>query len=118
MTAAELCHLHQRGLGHACRWHVLLDLAQLPFDARLGVWQTVDAAEDLGEIDGLDRDPLLLQQLLAEANRIEVGGACADGADAQVAQAVDNAADGGKPVEVGLEILRIGTASVCSLVSE
>ena len=65
----------------------------------------------------LDGDAVRFQDLLAVAHRVERRGPRADRADAQLAQPVDHAADGGEPREVLRELRRVGR-SVCSVVSE
>ena len=78
----------------------------------------VDAAEDLGEIDGLDGDAAGLEDALGVAHGVEGRGTRADGADAQILQALDDAADRGEPLQIGLELRRGRGVSVCSVVSE
>ncbi len=63
------------------------------FSFGFGILHAVDAAEDLGEVDGLDRNPAGFEQFLAIAHGVEGGRARADGADAEAAQAAHYAAD-------------------------
>ena len=74
--------------------------------------QTADAAEDLGEVEGLDGDAVGFEQLLAVADGVEGRGTRADGADAELAQAVGDAADGGEPRDVADELRRVGRFGV------
>ena len=76
------------------------------------VFHPLDAAEDFGEVDGLDGDAVGFENFLAVANGVEGGGARADGADAEVAHAVRHAADGGEPGEILLKSFGIGRFGV------
>ena len=82
------------------------------------VLHAVDAAEDFGEIDGLDGDAAGFEKLFAVADGVEGGGAGADGADAQAAQSSDHAADGGEPGEILLRRRRNPELRCGGVVSE
>ncbi len=64
------------------------------------VLHAADAAEDFGEVEGFDGDAAGFEKFFAVADGVECRGTRADGADAEIAQAVDDAADGGEPVEI------------------
>ena len=81
------------------------DLVELRLDFRRVAVDRLRGAEDLGEVDGDDGDARSLQDLLAEAHRLEGAGARADAADARVLQALDGAADAREAVEVGGEFV-------------
>ena len=67
------------------------------------VLHVVDAAENFREVDGLDGDAVGFKDALGVADGVEGGGTRADGADAEILEALDDAADRGEPFEVGLE---------------
>ena len=69
------------------------DLLELRFDFRRVVGKRVRGEDDLRKIDRHDRQPGRLQQLLAEAHRLECARARADRADARVFEAAHDAAD-------------------------
>ncbi len=79
--------------------------------------QLVDAAKDFAQVDRFDGDAARLIEALRVAHRVEGRGTRADGADAQILQALDDAADGGEPGQVGGEFGEVSD-SVCSVVSE
>ena len=98
---AELRHLHERVVGNAVAWRRTGWMAS-SFRLHVGVvvLQPADAAEDLGEVERLDGDAVGFEQFLAVADGVERRRPRADGADAQLAQAVGDAADRGEPREV------------------
>ena len=61
---------------------------------------------------GLDRDAGGLKNALGVAHRVESGGTRADGADLEILEALHDAADGGEPLQVGLELRRLHRLSV------
>ena len=79
------------------------DGVELRLHRRIVVRQLLDPAEDFRQIERFDRDARSLEQLLAEAHRVERGRPGADGADARVLQAVDDAAGGGEAPQIGSE---------------
>ncbi len=109
---AELGHLQERGLGDVVGGDVLLDGGELGLDGVVRVLQPVDAAEDLGQIEGFYGDAGAFEQLLRIANGIEGGRTRANGADAQIAEAADDAADRCEPGEVLREALGVGRRGV------
>ena len=104
---AELGHLHEGGLGRLAYGDVLFDGGELGLDSVVIVFRLFNAAHDFGEVEGFDGDAGALEQLLGVADGVEGGGASADGTEANVAQTADDAADGGKPLQVGLELGRV-----------
>ena len=86
---AELRHLHQRFVGDAVGRDVLRG-SRASFRLHVGivVLHAVDAAEDFGKIERLDGDAARFEKLLAVADGVERRRPRADGADAQLAQAV------------------------------
>ena len=70
----------------------------------VGVLHMIDATEDLRQINRFDGDAGSLKDALGVANRVEGGRTRANGADAQVLQSPDNAANRGKPFEIGFEL--------------
>ena len=74
--------------------------------------------DDLGKIDGDDGQPGRLQQLLAEAHRLEGAGPGADRADPRVLQPAYDAADPDEPVEIGGEFVAVDVARVARRVGE
>jgi len=54
----------------------------------------IDAAEDFREVNGLDGDTAGLIKALGVADGVEGAGTRADGADAQILEALRDAADG------------------------
>ena len=105
---AELGHLHEGGFGGVADGDVLLDGGELGLDGVVVVFGLLDAAHDFGEVEGFDGDAGALEELLGVADGVEGGGTRADGAEANVAQAAHDAADGGEPLEVGLELGGVG----------
>ena len=81
------------------------DLVELRLDFRRVAVDRLRSTEDFREIDGNDGNARSLQDLLAEAHRLEGAGTCADAADARVLQALDGAADAREAVEVGGELV-------------
>src|SRR6185369_11878839 len=92
----QLRHLDESRLGNSAGRDVFLDVCNFSDDGSVVVGKTVDAAENFSEVNRFHRDAALLQNLLTEADGVEVRRASADGADAKVAQAVHDAASGCK----------------------
>ena len=78
----------------------------------VAVLHAVDAAEDFGKVDGDDGDTGALEQLFAVTHGVEGLRPCSERADAEVAEAINNAADGGEPGEVFTEGLGLGLHGV------
>src|SRR4029077_20648619 len=93
---AELGHFEERVGGDLVGGDVLLNGVELGLC--LDVLHAVDAAEDFGEIDGLDGDAGALEEFFAVADGVEGGGTGSDGADAEAAEAAGDAADGGEGI--------------------
>ncbi len=70
------------------RRDVALDGGQLGLRRVVGILHFVDAAEDLRQIDGLDRDAVGFKNALGVAHGIEGRGTRADGADAQILESL------------------------------
>ena len=94
------------------------DGAGFGLHVRIVAGQLVDAAEDLRQVDRLDRDAVRFEQFLAVADGVEGRGPRADGADAQVAQPVDDAANARRTTPGPAAKSGESGASVCSVVSE
>ncbi len=109
---AELGHLEQGGFGRVADGDVLFDGRELGLRCVVGVLHAGDAAHDFAEVEGFDGDAAALQQFFRVADGVECGGTRADGADAEVLQAANDAADGGEPGEVGGELGRVGGLGV------
>jgi hypothetical protein len=109
---AELGHLHEGGVGGVADGNVLLDGGELGLGGVVMVGHAADAAHDLTEVEGFDGDAGLFKELFGVADGVESGRARADGAETDVAQAADDAADGGEPAEVRLELGRVGGLGV------
>ncbi len=103
---AELRHLHQRIIRNACGRDILLDGRELGLRGIVVVLHAIDAAEDFRQIDRLDRDAAGFEDALGIANRVERRGTRADRADAEILQALHDAADRREPLQVGLELRR------------
>ena len=100
----ELGHFQERRVWNSGCGHVALDCGQLGLRRIVGILQATDAPEDLGEIERLDGDAAGFKDALRVAHGIEGGGTRTDGADAQILEALHDAANGGEPLEVGLEL--------------
>ena len=98
ITAPSLAIFISAASGVCADGDVLLDGGELGLDGVVVVFRFFDAAHDFGEVEGFDGDAGALQQLLRVADGVEGRGARADGAEADVAQAADDAADGGEPL--------------------
>ena len=83
ITAPSLAIFIKRGCGNAVGGDVALDRVELRLRGVVAVLHALDAAEDFGEIDGLDGDAVGFENFFAVANGVERRGARADGADAQ-----------------------------------
>jgi len=105
---AKLGHFQQRGLGDICGGDVFLDGLQFLPSGFVVILHTTDAAEDFGEVEGFDGDATGFEQFFAVAHGVEGCRTGAEGTDAEIAQAVHNAADGGKPCKVLGELRGIG----------
>ena len=104
---AELGHLEQCGLGNACRGDIALDRCELCLRGVIGVFHAVDASEDLRQIDGFNRNAAGLEEPLRVANGVEGRRARADGANLEILEAFDDAADLREPLEVSFEFRRL-----------
>jgi hypothetical protein len=71
----QLGHLHQGGLGHASHIHTFPDRCQLGVGGIVVVLHPLDAAEHLGKVQGLYRDTLRFENLLAVTHRGRLSGA-------------------------------------------
>ena len=100
MTAPSFAIFISGVFGNAGGGDVVLDGGEFCCGGIVVIAHALDAAEDFGEVDGLDGDAVGFEDLFAVADGVEGGGAGADGADAEAAQAADDAADGGEPVEI------------------
>ena len=76
------------------------------------VLHSLDPAQDLGEVEGLNGNALGLQNFFAVTHRIEGGRTGADCANPQIAEAVHHATDGGKPLQIVSELRRIRALGV------
>ena len=94
------------------------DLGELGLHLRRVVAHRLRGGDDLGEVDGDDRQARGLQQLLAEPHRLEGAGARADRADPRVLQAAHDAADAHEAVEIGGEFLAVDVGGVAGRVGE
>ena len=112
MTAPSLAILRSACFGDAGGGDVVLDGGELGLRRVVGVFHVVDAAEDFREVDGLDGDAAGFEDALGVADGVEGRGTRADGADAEILEALDDAADRGEPFEVGLELGRVESLSV------
>ena len=102
-TAPSLAIFISASSGIPPRRDIALDGGQLLLRGIVVVLHAVDAAQDLRQVDGLDRDAMLLQNFLAVAHRVERRRTRAEGADAHVAQALHHAADAREPLQVFAE---------------
>ena len=98
---AELRHLNQRRIRHIARRDVRLDIRQLLLRRRIVCIHSIDAAQNLRQIDRHNRDVVRLEQFFAIANRVERSRPGADRAYAQVAQPTYHAADRNEPPLAG-----------------
>src|SRR6202789_3017068 len=105
---AELGHLHEGGFGGLAYGDVLFDGGEFGLDGVVVVLGLLDAAHDLGEVEGLYGDAGAFEKFFGVADGVEGRGARADGAEADVAKTSHDAADGGEPLEVGLELCGVG----------
>ena len=95
----------------------LLISASFPCTPASSSFELRDAAEDFRQVERLGRDAVGFEQFLAVADGVEGGRPRADAADAQVAHAVDDAADGREPGQIVAEVIRVRADRV-QLVSE
>ena len=107
MTAPSLAIFISAASGVSPMGMYFLMAASLACAASSLSFMRVDAAHDLGEVERFDGDAGALQQLFGVADGVEGRGARADGAEADVLEAAHDAADGGEPGEVGLELGRV-----------
>ncbi len=105
---AQLGHLDQCGERDVVGRDIGLDRRELGLHRIVVVLEPLDAAQDFGKIERLDRDAAALQQLLAVANRVEGRGTRADRAHAKVGKAAHHAADRGEPRQVLAEVIGVG----------
>ena len=79
------------------------------------VFHALNATQHFGKIECLDGDTLRFENLFAIANGVERGRSRADGAYAQVAEALHHPAHSGEPFEIFGKLWRAGTFRVqCS----
>ena len=109
---AEFRHLHQGFERDGIGGDVFADGREFALRGGVVILHFGNAAEDFGEVEGLDGDAGVLENLLAIAHRIEGRGTSADGADAQGPHAAHYPANTGEPGEVLLERLGIGRFGV------
>jgi len=76
------------------------------------VFHAIDAAEHFRQIERLDTDTAGLKDALGVANGIESRRPRAERADAKVLEPLHDAANAGKPLQVGLEFSRVHRFSV------
>ena len=111
---AQLRHLQQALARDAVDAGVGVHFLDLGRDGRLVVAQAADPAEDLREVERLDRDAGALQQLLAVADGVEGRRAGADLAQAGVLQRAHDAAHPDEPAQVPREVLALGVHGVAA----
>ena len=100
---AKLGHLEHRRFRHPTRIRIAPDGRALGNDGCVRVLETGDASEHFRQVERLHANPRVFEQLLAEPDGGEVGRPRADHANARVAHAADNAADGGELLEIRRE---------------
>ena len=69
-------------------------------DIRVVVFQAGGSAHDFGEVERFDGDAVGFENFFAVTNGVEGGGTRADGANAKVLEAFDDAADGQEPLQI------------------
>jgi hypothetical protein len=100
---AEARHLDQFGGRDGGRVGVGFDLVDFGDDALVGLAEFRGGTEDFGEIDGGDGDAVAFEDFFRVAHGIESAGTRADGADADLAQALHDAGHGDEVLQVGAE---------------
>ena len=94
---------------HAVLWNlravgVLFKTVDLGLDRRVDL-TVLNLVYEFGEVEGFDRDIVLLKSDFIEARRLERRRSRADAADGEALHSADDAADGGEIVEVRLKLL-------------
>src|SRR5581483_6079923 len=101
-------HLEQSFARHALARDVALDLIELLLRGRVIVAHALNTAEDLREIDRLDRYAVGLEQFFTIPDCIERSRPGANCADPQSQHPANHAAYAGETVQITAEEIRIG----------
>jgi hypothetical protein len=89
----QLGHLQQSSFGDVGGRYIFLDGRQLGLGRVVVVLEAIDASKYLRQVDGVDANAVRFKNAFAVTNRIKGRRAGADGADAEVLEAANDATD-------------------------
>src|ERR1019366_314598 len=91
---------------------VILNFRELGAHRRIAVLYLADPAEQFVEVERLDADAGLFEEFFAVADGVEIRGAGAKRADAQIFQGFDGAAGHNEVLQILRETFAVGRAGV------